>query len=109
VATVVVQAAGAEHAIGKAYNLAGAAPLSFVQMIDTVCRGIGRGVTRIHLSPRAARAAVAVLSRLSLPITPEQVARIEEDKTFDIGAAAADFNFSPLDFEHGLARELQWL
>ena len=109
VATVVVQAAGVEHAIGKAYVLAGAAPLSFVQMIDTVCRCIGRGVTRIHLSPRAARAAVAVLSSLGLPITTEQVARIQEDKTFDISAAAADLNFSPLDFEYGLKRELQWL
>ncbi len=109
VATAVVQAAGSECAIGKAYNLAGAVPLSFVQMIDAVCTRLDRSVARIHLPPLAARAAAAVFSRLGLPITPEQVARIEEDKAFDISAAAADLRFAPLDFEHGLARELQWL
>jgi nucleoside-diphosphate-sugar epimerase len=109
VANAVVQAADSECAIGKAYNLAGAAPLSFVQMVDTVCTGLNRSVARIHLPPRPTRAVAAALSRFGIPITPEQVARIEEDKTFDTSAAATDLCFAPLNFEHGLARELQWL
>jgi hypothetical protein len=55
-----------------------------------------------------ARAGAAVFSPLGLRITPEQIARIEEDKAFDISAASADLHFAPLDFEHGLARELRW-
>ena len=109
VATAVVRAAGADHAIGKAYNLAGAAPLSFVQMIDVTCARLGRNVTKIHLPPRMAWTGAAVFSRLGLRITPEQVARIEENKVFDIGAATADLRYEPLNFDHGVARELQWL
>ncbi len=109
VATAVVRAAGADHAIGKAYNLAGAVPLSFVQMIDITCARLGRNVTKIHLPPRMARTGAAVFSRLGLRITPEQVARIGEDKVFDIGAAVTDLHYEPLDFEHGVARESQWL
>jgi uncharacterized protein YbjT (DUF2867 family) len=109
VATAVVRAVGAEHAIGKAYNLAGASPLSFVQMIDTVCTRLGRNVARIYLSPGMARMGAAMFSRLGMRITPEQIARIMEDKAFDISPAVRDLRFSPLDFDAGLARELQWL
>ncbi len=109
VATAVVRSASADHAIGKVYDLAGAVPLSFVQMIDSVCTRLGRSVARIHVSPWLACAAAAVFSRLGLRITPEQVARIEENKVFDISTAATDLHFAPLDFDHGLARELQWL
>jgi nucleoside-diphosphate-sugar epimerase len=109
VATAVVRAAGADYAIGNAYNLAGAAPLSFVQIIDTVCAALGRRVVKIHLPPRLARSAAVVSSRFGLRVSAEQVARIEEDKAFDISAASADLRFQPLDFERGVARELQWL
>ena len=109
VARAVVQASSTENAIGKVYNLGGAPPISFVQMIDIVCERLQRSVVKVYVAPRLARAFLSVFFRLGLRITPEQAARIEEDKVVDINAAVTDLHFTPLDFNHGLERELQWL
>ena len=98
VAEAVVRASCTEKAIGKVYTLAGADPLSFVQMIDIVCARLGRSVIRVYVTPGLARAVLSVLSGLGLRITPEQAARIEEDKVADLTAAAADLRFAPLEF-----------
>lgn len=40
-----------------------------------------------------------------LPITAEQVARLAEDKAFDINAARRDLDFDPRSFADGIAQE----
>lgn len=97
-------------AVGKAYNLAGARALTLEEMVGTVARLLGRKVAVVPV-PSALAVAGAALARAVpfLPrVTREQILRLGEDKTVDLGPAREGLGFEPLDFEAGVARELEW-
>lgn len=102
--------AAAEHpaTVGQSYNIAGATPLSFNQVVDTVCEALGRRVAKLHLPARPLLAGLNAVecSGLHFPIKTEQIMRLNEDKAFDYSAASRDFGFTPLDFDQGIAREV---
>jgi uncharacterized protein YbjT (DUF2867 family) len=97
--------------IGREYDLPGAAPLTFNELIDTVAGALGRKVARIHL-PLWLGARLAGISR-RLPGMPqlshEQILRLSEDKSYDASMARADFEYNPLDFAAGVRLELRYL
>lgn len=109
VAAAVVQALGAEQAAGKAYNISGAEPLTYNQVVDTVAKLSGRRVCKLHLPARPLVRVLSVLERLSLPspIKAEQILRLNEDKAFDSDAAARDFGYQPMPFHEGIRLELE--
>lgn len=109
VAQAILKAVQCDDSIGRIYNLAGASPLSFLDMIDTVCRQLRRSVARLHIPLSPARVAARILRPLGLPVTPEQVQRLSEDKAFDISPARSDLCYTPLSFSDGLTRELSYL
>jgi hypothetical protein len=78
-------------------------------MINIISARLGRNVKKFHVPLIMAQYAALLFGSIGLRITSEQVLRFEEAKNFDIGAAVKDLGYSPLDFEHGLALELQWL
>jgi nucleoside-diphosphate-sugar epimerase len=92
------------EAVGKAYDVSGARPVTFNELVDTVGRLVGRHVLRIHVPLAVARLA----ARLSKPvlgrrgISEEQVLRLNEDKAFSHAAAARDLDYAPRDVESGL-------
>ena len=102
--------AAAEHSvtIGRSYNIAGATPLNFNKVVDTVCEALGRRATKLHLPARPFLAGLNAAERsgLRFPIKAEQVMRLNEDKAFDYSRASQDFGFSPLGFDQGIAREV---
>lgn len=108
VAAAVMLALRSEKAIHRAYNIAGAKPLTFNDVVDTVARLLGRRMRRIHFPARPIIATLQWLERrrLRLPIKAEQLQRLNENKAFPWTDAATDFGYAPIDFEEGMRREL---
>lgn len=111
VAAAVVRSLESESAIGQTYNISGAAPVTYNQLIDTVCRLMGRKVRKIHIPAAPVVAGLAALERLPvrLPIKAEQIQRLNEHKAFDYQAAARDFGYQPSSFAEGIRQELEEL
>jgi nucleoside-diphosphate-sugar epimerase len=106
VASAVVAALDAPATSRRAYNLGGAAPLRFTELLHTAARALGR--RRLLLLPVPVGAAV-LAARLSRIVTPEQIRRLAEDKAFSITPAAQDFGYQPRTFEQGVTAEARLL
>ncbi|MGI9149142.1 MAG: NAD-dependent epimerase/dehydratase family protein [Chloroflexota bacterium] len=104
-AEAVVAALDTPTCIGKAYNLAGAVPLAFGELVRTAARAVGRQVLLMPV-PIACAIFAARLTRL---VSPEQIRRLAEDKAFAITDAARDFGFAPRTFEEGVRLEARGL
>lgn len=111
VAEAVARVLEVDATIGQAYDLPGAEPLTFVEVIDTLSRLLGRRIHKVFI-PLWLGLAAARLSR-SLPlgprISPEQILRLEEDKAYDFDRARDDFGYRPLSFFDGAQREMGYL
>jgi nucleoside-diphosphate-sugar epimerase len=108
VAFAVVAAMESEAAVGRAFNIAGATALTFVEVIDTITRLLGRKVMKLRLPAGPILAALQVTERIGvrLPVKREQILRLNEDKAFDCSDAARDLGYAPLSFEEGIRLEL---
>jgi len=103
-AWAIVRAAGSDEVVGKAYNLAGQAPLTFNDLIRTVGRAMGRRVFIPHVPQALVLPLLDLYGKVSRrPILKvEQVLRLNEDKTFSYEDAARDFGFAPRSFDQGI-------
>jgi nucleoside-diphosphate-sugar epimerase len=108
VAASVMLALRSDKAIHRAYNIAGAKPLTFNEVVDIVARLLGRRMRRIYFPARPIIATLQWLERrrLRLPIKAEQLQRLNENKAFPWTDAANDFGYAPIEFEEGIKREL---
>ena len=104
-ADAVITALDSPATARKAYNLAGAEPLTFADLVRTAASVVGR---RIVLLPVPLEAAV-LAARLSRVVTAEQIRRLAEDKAFGITDTARDFNFAPRSFADGVRLEAESL
>ena len=109
VAKAIVSSSQCDSSIGQSYDIAGAKPISFLEIINAISAKLGRNVKKFHVPLIMAQYVAFLFGNMGLGITSEQVLRFEEGKTFDIGAAVQDLGYNPLDFEHGLMLELKWL
>jgi len=109
VAAAVVDALRFDATIGRAYNISGAAPLTFNEVIGTVARVLGRRVRRIHIPVAPVVAMMRAVERtgLKLPFKSEQILRLNENKSFSHDEAARDFGFRPRSFEEGIRLEIE--
>lgn len=96
--------------INKEYNLSGAKPMAYLDIIKTVSRLLGRKnlIVRfpIWFSVMAAYVYNAIFGNKAL-INVEQVLRMQEDKDFSYEDAARDFGYRPMTFEDGIKEEIQ--
>ncbi|HEX8650334.1 MAG TPA: NAD-dependent epimerase/dehydratase family protein [Pyrinomonadaceae bacterium] len=108
-AAAVVQSLQTEKAIGRSYNVAGAEPLTYNRIIDTICEALGRRVRKVHLPVAPLVTALGALERfpVRLPIKAEQILRLNEDKAFDSHEAIEDFGYRPRPFAEGISLELR--
>ena len=104
-ADAVVAALGAPTTRERIYNLAGAEPLRFAELVRTAARALARNVVLVRVPVQAAVAA----ARVTRVITPEQVRRLGEDRAFSYAEAARDFGFAPRSFAQGVACEVRAL
>lgn len=101
-ADALVAALDSPAAERKTYNVGGAAPLRFAELVRTAARAVGR--FRVALVPVPVGAAV-LGARLTRVVSPEQIRRLAEDKAFDYADAARDFGFAPRPFAEGVRQE----
>jgi nucleoside-diphosphate-sugar epimerase len=105
VADAVVGALDSTRTALRAYNVPGALPLRFADLVRTAARAVERRVVLVPLPLRAALLA----ARLTRLVSAEQVHRLVEDKSFDYSDAARDFDFRPRTFADGVAAEARLL
>jgi nucleoside-diphosphate-sugar epimerase len=101
----VLAAFDSPRAVGRAYNVAGAEPLRFSELLRAAARAVDR---RVVLAPLPLPLAV-LAARLTHVVRPEQVLRLAEDKAFDCSDAARDFGFSSRTFQAGVRLEVRQL
>jgi nucleoside-diphosphate-sugar epimerase len=108
VVQAVLLALKTDATIGKSYNIAGNAPLTYNQVIDTVASALGKRVWKLHLPhmPIVRLLQFTERMRIRLPIKAEQVLRLNEDKAFSYEEAQRDYGFSPRSFEEGIRAEI---
>lgn len=109
VAQAVLLALKNDITIGKSYNIAGKAPLTYNQVIDTVAAALGKRVWKLHLPYKPIVHALQFTERIGirLPIKAEQVLRLNEDKAFSYEDAQRELVFRPRGFEDGIRLELK--
>ncbi len=95
----------------KCYNISGLSALTYNQLIDTVCRLLGRKVRKLHLPAKLVVANLKIVERFTrrLPIKAEQIERLNEHKAFEHSEAGRDFGYEPRSFADGVALELAGL
>jgi uncharacterized protein YbjT (DUF2867 family) len=110
-ANAVVNILREPETVGKAYNLPGAASLSFREMIDTISSQLDRRVRHVHFPAKPIVSVLKALEHLNLrlPFKAEQFERLNEDKAFDFTDAARDFGYCPRSFAEGVQLEIESL
>jgi uncharacterized protein YbjT (DUF2867 family) len=95
-------------AVGRTYDLPGAAPLAYLDLVKTAARALGREprLVRLPLEPIRRALLLAETLRLPLPIESEQVLRLREDKAYPLADARRDLDYAPRPFEEGVALEV---
>ena len=111
VAQAIVSCLCNDWTIGKSYNIAGEAPLTYNQVIDTIAGQLNKRIWKVHIPSSPVVRLLTVLERLHVPfpIKAEQVLRLNENKNFGYEEAEGDFGFSPLSFDEGIELELEQL
>ena len=95
-------------AVGRSYDLPGAEPLTYTQLVRTAAGALGRKprILRLPLEPVRRGLAAAERLRLPLPIESEQVMRLGEDKAYPYDEARLDLGYRPRTFGEGVALEV---
>jgi uncharacterized protein YbjT (DUF2867 family) len=104
-ADAVVTALDTPATVRGTYNLAGAYPLRFDDLVRTAARTLFRRVMLVRV-PVSAAVLAAHVTRV---VSAEQVRRLAEDKAFDYSEAAHDFGFNPRSFAEGVRLEARGL
>jgi len=94
--------------VRSAYTLAGPAPMTYREMIETIARELERPVTFVRVALWPTLLAVRCYEKLVRRprVTSEQIERLAEDKAFDISPAQRDLGFSPTSFAEGVRRQI---
>ena len=95
-------------AVGRAYDLPGAEPLPYAELVRTAARALGRDPRLVHLPIEPVRKTLvaAERARLPLPVTSGQVLRLREDKAYPYDEARRDLDYDPRPFHEGVALEV---
>ena len=108
VAWAVVQALETPATIGRQFNLSGAAPLTYNDVVRLTAQAVGRRAQRVHIPAQPVVALLTLTERLGirLPIKAEQILRLNENKAFSHAEAAATFGYAPMAFGQGIQQEV---
>ncbi len=94
---------------GETYEIGGADTLTFDEIIDTICRVMGKKRLKLHM-PMALLKPGAFLMETLLPnpiLTRDQLLMLQEDNITDNNALKEVFNIEPTNFEEGIRSYLQ--
>jgi nucleoside-diphosphate-sugar epimerase len=104
----VYEALARPAAVGRAYDLPGAAPFPYATLVETAARALGKEtrLVRLPLEPIRRALLLAEMLRLPLPVKSEQVLRLREDKAYPYDDARRDLDYDPRPFHEGVALEV---
>lgn len=110
-ADVICTAALGSAGSRRAFNVSGAHPLTFDELVDTVAGLLGRRCWKLHLPVGPIVKGLSLSERVGirLAIKAEQILRLNEDKAFDHADAVKAFAFRPRTFREGVAEEIQMM
>jgi nucleoside-diphosphate-sugar epimerase len=97
-----------EESVGQAYDLPGARPLPYLDLVHTAAHALGKSPRIVHLPLEPVRWTLSTAERirLPLPIKSEQVLRLREDKAYPYGKARQELDYSPGSFPDGISLEV---
>lgn len=92
----------------KTYEIAGPEKLTFDQIIDVICRVLGKTRLKIHAPMPFMRIGAAITEAIlpKPPITRDQLLMLEEDNIADNNALESVFGIKPVRFEEGVREYL---
>lgn len=95
--------------IGKAYTIAGPEPISYRDMVKTLCEEAGLRTRLVSLPLGLVRPVVATHEKVARypRVRMDQVRRLEENKVFDITEAQQELDFRPVSFREGIRRKIR--
>jgi len=96
---------------GRIYDLPGARPLTYLDLVRTAATALGKRVRIVHVPAEPVRRALLLTERLRLPlpVSSEQVLRLREDKAYPYDEAREELGYSPRGFKEGIALEVRRL
>jgi nucleoside-diphosphate-sugar epimerase len=108
VAWAIVQALLVPTTIGREYNISGAAPLTYNEVVRLTAQALERRGRCLHIPAQPMVAFLRATERLGIPfsIRSEQILRLNEDKVFSHQEATDTFGFAPISFEQGICQEV---
>lgn len=94
---------------GKAYEITGERPIELIEALRIISRELGKKTWFVSVPMSIGIAAARVIKGLTFGRADliEKVQRMAEDRSYEHSAAEADFGFSPIGFEAGIAREVK--
>jgi uncharacterized protein YbjT (DUF2867 family) len=97
--------------VGRSYDLPGAEPLTYLDLVRTSAEALGRSprILKLPIEPVRRALVAAERLRLPLPIDSGQVTRLREDKAYPYERARQDLDYAPRPFSDGVAIEVERL
>ena len=94
--------------VHRCYDLPGAEPLTYLDLVRTAATAIGRRprIVRIPIEPVRRALVAAERLHLPLPIDSGQVTRLREDKAYPYEDSRRDLDYAPRPFRAGVALEV---
>jgi uncharacterized protein YbjT (DUF2867 family) len=99
------------EAVGACYDLPGAAPLPYRELVLVAARALGREVRVVKLPLEPVYRALRLAERfgLPLPVDSDQVQRLREDKAYSYEKTKHELGYGPRRFEEGILLEVERL
>jgi len=104
----VLEALKRPASVHNSYDLPGAEPLTYLDMVKTAAVALSRAprIVRLPIEPVRRALVAAERLRLPLPIDSGQVTRLREDKAYPYEEARRDLDYAPRLFREGVALEV---
>lgn len=108
-AIAIVNAYEKNISIKKAYNISGAEPLTYNEVVDITGKALGKKVIKIHIPMKLSYNLLRIYEKITKKpkLKAEQVLRLNENKDFSFDEAKNDLGYKPLKFEDGIKLEIK--
>jgi uncharacterized protein YbjT (DUF2867 family) len=97
-----------DHTVHQTYDLPGAEPLTYEELVRTAAAALGKKRRIVKLPIEPVRLALSTAERLKvpLPVKSDQVLRLREDKAYSYDKARAEIGYAPRTFQEGVILEV---
>ena len=94
--------------VRRSYDLPGAEPLAYLDLVKTAAAALGRHprIVRLPIEPVRLALTAAERLRLPLPVDSGQVMRLREDKAYSYERARRELDYTPRPFREGVGLEV---